>query len=190
MKTKPSDARLVRQYLAGDENAFQKLYERYERPLFSFIFRYIGDRQGSEDVFQQTWYKAINALESYKEQGRFFSWLLGIAHNCCIDLVRRSGQRRKREVLIDERYEGKDADADNPETVLEKKEQRIRLEEAIGRLPEDQKEVVLMRLHGEIPYKEIARIVKSPLNTVLGRMHYAIANLQRILGPYAGEKFK
>jgi RNA polymerase sigma-70 factor (ECF subfamily) len=187
MKPIPSDAHLVRQYLAGDENAFHQLYERYERPLYSFIYRYVGDRQSAEDVFQQTWYKALNALTAYKEQGRFSSWILGIAHNCSIDHTRRNSQKRKKEKIIDEGHDRTDFDAADPEEILERKEQRIRLEEAIQKLPEEQREVVLMRIHGEIPFKEIAKIVHSPLNTVLGRMHYAVANLRRMLGKSLGE---
>ena len=184
---KPTDAQLIRSYGNGRDRAFQKLYSRYERPLFSFILKFMNDRQSAEDVFQQTWIKVIHGLPEYEEKGKFSSWLFGIAHNGCIDHARRVSRSR-----IDDRASGDGLDTLqgeelNPEGALVEREKKQWLKKAVDRLPEEQKEVVLLRLHAEIPFKEIAEMTGSPLNTVLGRMHYAVQNLKKMVTEEFGE---
>ena len=84
-----SDATLIQEYLGGKDTAFEKLYRKYERPLYAFVYRFVGSRESAEDLFQQTWLKVIRGLENYDERGKFGSWLFGIANHCCIDQVRQ-----------------------------------------------------------------------------------------------------
>lgn len=181
METKPTDAKLVEVYLAGRDKAFEKLYKRYERPLFSFILKFVNDRKSAEDLFQQTWMKVINGLPKYEEKGKFSSWLFGIANNCCIDHVRKVSRARVDESASAEGVDRLPGGDGNPERDLMKREQQEWLKKAIAKLPEEQRQVVLLRLHGEMPFKEIARTLDSPLNTVLGRMHYAVQNLRKMM---------
>ncbi len=186
MDKSKGDAELVRAYLSGKEAAFVKLYNKYERPLFSFILRFFKNIQIAEDVFQQTWIKVINGLPDYEERGSFSSWLFGIANNCSIDYIRK----RKRS-KIDESRDAEDLsmyadpDGDSEREFIED-EERDFLMRAVDRLPEDQKRVVLMRIIGDLPFKEIARALDCPLNTVLGRMHYAVRNLKKIVNQNMG----
>ncbi|MBN2028856.1 sigma-70 family RNA polymerase sigma factor [bacterium] len=182
-----SDAHLIQSYLSGRERAFEKLLKRYERPLFSFIFRFVGDRQSAEDLFQQTWFKVIQGLPRYKERGSFSSWLFGIANNGCIDFVRKHNRAKRNDLVSGEGMEQLKSDEHNQMDRLLRKEKTIWLEKAIEQLPPDQKQVVLLRIYSELPFKEIARILNDPLNTVLGRMHYAVQNLKKIAKEEYGE---
>jgi len=189
MKSEMSDAHLVRTYRSGDNDAFETLYRRYERPLFSFILRFVGNRESAEDLIQQTWMKVLKGLPGYRERSKFGSWLFGIANNCCIDHVRGITRKQVNDFVSSEKMEElPDIDLE-PEGSLMQNELNERLHQAILKLPDEQKQVVLLRLYSEMPFKEIARIAGSSLNTVLGRMHYAVRNLRKILQTTYGEDF-
>jgi RNA polymerase sigma-70 factor (ECF subfamily) len=181
MDVNTTDAQLIRSYLAGKDRAFDKLYKKYERPLFSFILKFVGNRGVAEDMFQQTWLKVIKALPQYEERGSFSSWLFGIANNSCVDHARKKSRSKIDDLASSEGMEKLPDDDLNPEDAIVKEERMAWLEKAVERLPVEQKQVVLMRLFAELPFKEIARIVDSPLNTVLGRMHYAVKNLKKMV---------
>ena len=187
MEKAASDAYYVKRYISGKDKAFDVLFKKYERPLFSFILKIIKDRQIAEDVFQQTWLKVINGLSNYEERGSFSSWLFGIAYNCSIDQTRKKTRSKIDDYASSEGLDKLKGEHPNPHKILEKDEQIACLENAIEKLPDDQKQVVLMRMHGELPFKEIAEILECPLNTVLGRMHYAVRNLRKIFKEELGE---
>lgn len=187
MEEQPPDAQLIRIYLDGRDGAFEKLYKRYERPLFSFIFRFVGNRAMAEDLFQQTWMKVLQGFSGYEERGRFSSWLFGIANNACIDCVRKATRAKRDDFASSERLENLPDPDRGPEAVIERREEIAWLQEAVTQLPWEQKQVVLLRVYGELPFKEIARMLKSPLNTVLGRMHYAVRNLRKMVKQTYGE---
>ena len=174
------DSRLVHAYLAGDGKAFERLYKKYEKPLFSFILKFLKNRQNAEDVFQQTWIKALNGLRAYEEKGKFSSWLFGIANNCCIDTVRKLKREKIDEMVSSEALDQISAGINDPEKSFIVGEMGEWLESAVSRLPLEQRQVVLLRIYSDLPFKDIARILKSPLNTILGRMHYAVKHLQRM----------
>lgn len=180
------DAKWVSAFQKGDSRAFNRLYQRYERPLFGYLLRMLGNRQQAEDVFQQTWMKAIKALPHYREQQRFGSWLFGIGHHAAIDEIRKKNTQTIDEgasALLEQQL----VELDTPETVLLSHETQHRLHNAIARLPVAQKSVVMMRLNGGLSFKEIADLEKCSINTVLGRMHYAIKNLKKMLLSQKGE---
>lgn len=190
MEKKPADAKLVRIYLSGNDRAFENLFKRYERPLFSFILKFVRDRQIAEDIFQQTWIKVLNGLTGYEEKGKFSSWLFGIANNCCIDHSRKETRSKVDDRASAEGMDLLEGDDCDPESTFLKQEETEWLEKAIQTLPIEQKEVVLLRLHGQLPFKEIARVLGSPLNTVLGRMHYAVCNLRKMVDQEYGSDLK
>ncbi|HHS13777.1 MAG TPA: sigma-70 family RNA polymerase sigma factor [bacterium] len=176
-----SDARLVRAYLAGDPKAFRKLYQRYERPLFAFLLRLVRERESAEDLFQQTWMKVISGLKNYEERGTFSSWLFGIAYHGCVDHARKASRNVKDDLKSGQGLDCLPGDASGPEEQMIQREKLQWLYRAIDQLPSEQREVLLMRLNGEIPFREIAEIMQCPLNTVLGRMHYAVQSLKRMI---------
>ena len=168
-------------YRDGDADALGQLVEHYRRPLFSFILKMTEGRGDAEEVFQEVWFRAIKNMERYEDQ-RFLSWLFRIAHNLIIDRARRA-----RPVV----------DLAHPDTVdgrpLEEKivstritpahesaghEMGVRIAKAVSRLPPEQREVFLMRTEGDMPFKEIARIQKTSINTALARMQYALSKLR------------
>ena len=181
-----TDAALIREYQSGKDKAFEKLYRKYERPLYSFIYRFVGSRESAEDVFQQTWLKVIGALENYEERGKFGSWLFGIANNASLDLVRQKSTNKRDDYASEEMDHLPHEEMIPDESVIHK-EQSDLLENGIETLPWEQKQVVLLRVYAEMSFKEIAAMIDAPLNTVLGRMHYAVKNLRKIIETTYGE---
>ena len=179
--TLQSDDELVQSFLKGEESAFNELYRAYEKPLYSFILRYAGNRNTAEDLVQQVWMKVIKALPKYDERSKFGSWLFSIAHHSCIDAVRKKSPAAAAdfdEVPLMEKLPG---ERPNPEEELIRLEERGLLEKAIQQLPDEQKEVLLMRIYSDLPFREIADILHAPLNTILGRMHYAMKHLRQTI---------
>ena len=175
-----TDAQLIKMYLNGKDQAFEKLYKRYEKPLYGFIFKFVGNRAITDDLFQQTWFKIIKALPHYQERGRFSSWMFGIANNCCIDHVRRKDVALKDNSAGSEKMETLPNEGIAPDTQMINDEKKAWLAQSISKLPADQRQVVLLRLHAEMPFKQIAEQLHCSLNTVLGRMHYAVKNLRKM----------
>jgi len=114
------------------------------------------------------------------EKGKFSSWLFGIANNCCIDAVRKKKREKIDDLASSEGMDRLQSGSDDPEDQMIKVETAEWLELAVADLPVEQKQVVLLRIFGEMPFKDIAELLKCPLNTVLGRMHYAVKNLQKM----------
>jgi len=171
-----SDNELIGQWHDGDEKAFDILYNRYRLQLYSYLGKLLPGRSAVvDDVYQQTWVRAIKRLPQYRERDKFLSWLFTIAHNLAIDHFRRESKRTH--VLVDERIPSNDDPAwagMDHDAVMQA------LESAIGELAPEQREVLLLRRQG-VPFKEIADIQGTGINTVLGRMHYAVRKLQQLL---------
>jgi RNA polymerase sigma-70 factor, ECF subfamily len=176
------------EYRRGDTDALGKLAEHYRRPLFGFILRMTEGREGAEEIFQEVWYRVIRNLDSYREK-RFLSWLFRIAHNLIID------RARKARPVVD-LQSGADDGSDNAPDAIEARlaapglsaasevvghDLGRRIAGAVGRLPPEQREVFLMRMEGDLPFKEIARIQGTSINTALARMQYALAKLRNEL---------
>ena len=183
------DDELVERYRNGDVEAFDTLVERYGKPLYNFIFKMLGNRTESEDVLQEVFLRVIRNAGRYKMKGRFKSWIFTIANRLAISELRH---RSKRRVLsLDERFgtgeselELHDVVGDErylPDVLTERKELGEKLDEAIQSLPLSQRQVLVMREFSGLQFREIARITGCPLNTVLGRMHYALGNLRKML---------
>ena len=173
------DMVLIKAYTAGNERAFEVLYRRYRKQLFGYLYNLMsGNASEAEEVFEETWIKVIDKLPSYRDQGKFSAWLFRVARNIFIDTVRRN----KRSALPLETGDLPDVPdwSRRPERELEEQETAAVIAEALDQLPADQKEVFLLRQQ-ELSFKEIAEIQACPVNTVLGRMHYAVRNLKKLL---------
>ena len=179
-----SDKELVDQYLAGNELALERLIHRHKDKIYTSIYLLVKDEYLAEDLFQETFIKAIGFLRrgKYNDEGKFAPWVSRIAHNLCIDHFRKV--KRSANVVTSEgddifkymRFE----DVTTEEHVhVEKFE--TKLKELIEFLPEDQKEVIILRHFFNFSFKEVSDYTKSPLNTCLGRMRYALANLRKLM---------
>ncbi len=172
------DRQLIEMCRRGDEAAFDTLYQRYRLQLYSYLHKLLSDQKSDvDDLYQQVWMRVLQNLENYYDQQKFISWLFRIAHNLVVDRYRK----KYREVSLEE--EVVFSEDDPPWCKLASMELDVALGEAVARLPLEQQEVVVLRQQG-IPFKDIAVIQKTSINTVLGRMHYAVSKLQNWLSEY------
>lgn len=179
-----SDAILVKNYVSGDEGALATLIERHQAKIYNFIYSKIQDRDLSDDIFQDTFIKVIKTLKtkSYNEEGKFLPWVMRIAHNLVVDHYRRnkkmpmqrdSGEYSVFSFLFDS--------SPNIENQMISEQVELDLTRLIDELPEDQKEVLMMRIYQDMSFKEISDLTGVSINTALGRMRYALMNLRKII---------
>jgi RNA polymerase sigma-70 factor, ECF subfamily len=186
-KENTSDAELIQAYQAGRPRAFDRLLERYQAPLFGFILRWVQDKPVAEDLFQETFLRVIRALPDYDEQGKFSSWLFGIAHHLCMDHHRKTHQEQRvfnaTTGYADEGFMNDYADETlSPCDMVERQELSGIIALALEEMPANVKEVFLLRQHGELAFREIATLLQRPLNTVLGQMRQAVLYIRHYVG--------
>lgn len=179
------DNHLIQEYISGSNDAFEVLLSRYKQRIYSFIYSKIKDRDLADDVFQDTFIKVIKTLKkgAYNEEGRFLSWVMRIAHNLIVDHF-----RRKQRMPM---YETQDNDYDvfysvsEPSQNIEALLIDMQIKEDINvlmlELPENQLEVLRMRLYQDMSFKEIAECTNVSINTSLGRMRYGLINLRKLI---------
>ena len=181
-KTQLPDAILVNRYIDGDENSLAILVERHQSKIYGYIYSKVSDRDLTEDIFQETFFKVIHTLKSkkyYNEEGKFLSWVLRIANNLIVDKFRNDKKMlMKRDTDEFSVFSSLTDNAPNIEKELIKNQVDIDLKKIIQKLPHDQKEVLMMRYYSDMSFKEIADITGVSVNTTLGRMRYAITNLK------------
>jgi RNA polymerase sigma-70 factor, ECF subfamily len=169
-------------YRGGDIEALGKLVEHFRRPLFSFILRMMEGHVDAEEIFQETWFRAIKNMNHYTEKS-FLSWLFRIAHNLVIDRVRKG---RPRVDFASVREDGTERSIETevaaatlaPDGEVAGRDLGTRIASAVGRLPAEQREVFLLRTEGDVAFKDIARIQGVSINTALARMQYALGKLR------------
>ena len=179
-----TDAHLVSCYLNGDEKCLEILINNHKSKIYNFIFSKVMDRDIAEDIFQETFIKVIKTLKNgvYNEEGKFLSWVMRISHNLIIDHFRKSNRMPKFEASDDyDVFQFITDSSPNVESNLIKDQVVNDLQNLITELPEDQKEVLNMRLYKDMSFKEIAEITGVSINTALGRMRYAIINLRKMI---------
>lgn len=184
-KTDLSDQYLVEQYIAGDPTGLEILIDRYKNRLYSYILYTVGNRSLADDLFQETCLKAIRSILNgrYQEQGKLLSWFLRIAHNLIMDHYRHEQQYPV------QRLDSLDYTIQQHSLHLEASIEDIMvhdqvmddLRELLSRLPQEQKDIVLLRFYGEMSFKEIAGLTGVSINTALGRMRYALINLRKMM---------
>jgi RNA polymerase sigma-70 factor (ECF subfamily) len=178
------DSVLVRDYISGDEKALEILINKHNQRLSSFIYSKVLDRDITEDIFQDTFIKVIKTLKkgSYSEEGKFLPWVMRIAHNLIIDHFRRNKRMPRFECNGDFNiFSIIGDDKLNVEKQLIKDQIDSDLTLLIEELPEDQKEVLVMRIYKDMSFKEISENTGVSINTALGRMRYALINLRKII---------
>ncbi len=179
-----TDQELIRAYVSGDEQGLEVLIDRYKSKLYTSIYLLVKDEYLAEDIFQDTFIKVINTLRSgrYNEEGKFLPWVTRIAHNLVIDYYRK--ERRTPVVVNNEGFDIFDVlqfSDESIETRMIREQTHKDLRKMIQLLPDDQKEVLIMRHYGEMSFKEIADVTDVSINTALGRMRYALNNLRKMM---------
>lgn len=180
------DYELVREFINGNASSFEQLLKRHKRKVFTYILLNVRNRQLAEDIFQDTFIKVINSLrqEKYKDEGRFVAWVMRIAHNLIIDYFRK--EKYLQTYSNDDNdeldiFNSKKLAAANIEERLIQQQIIKDLRKLIDCLPEDQKEVVVLRHYVGLSFKEIADQTNVSINTALGRMRYALINLRKLI---------
>ncbi|AIG29909.1 sigma-70 family RNA polymerase sigma factor [Flavobacterium psychrophilum] len=178
------DGLLVRHYISGDENALSILVKRHESKIFGFIYSKVLDRDVANDIFQDTFIKVIKTLKgnSYNEEGKFLPWVMRIAHNLVIDHFRKAKKmpmfRETEEFSVFSMMSDNSQDIESKIITNQVEKDLIKL---LKELPDDQREVVEMRIYQDLSFKEISESTGVSINTALGRMRYALINLRRII---------
>lgn len=178
------DAVLVKNYVAGDEKALATLINRHQSKIYGFIYSKISDRDISDDIFQDTFIKVIKTLKSnsYNEEGKFLPWVMRIAHNLIIDHFRKNKKmpmfRETEEFSI---FSIMSDNVPNMESRMISGQVENDLQKLVDALPDDQKEVLVMRIYQDLSFKEISELTGVSINTALGRMRYALMNLRKVI---------
>lgn len=173
------DAILIEQYLEGDEEGLAAIYDRYAGVIYGYLCRRVGPTE-AEDLLQETFVKVATSLESYTHKGRLRSWLLTIARSKMLDRLRSAQHQRERNLAEDEGMEIS-AMGNNPLEEEENRELGRRICEAVAQLPDNQREIFLLREESGLSFKEIGDLLGIPLNTALSHMHRATATLRAAL---------
>jgi len=180
-----SDDELIKRFVSGDQSSVESLILRHKNKVYGYISMYIRDQALAEDIFQDTFLKVIQSLKAgrYQENGRFISWVMRIAHNLIIDHFRKEKQMN---VISNDDYESdlfnsKKLCEANVEDVIVKRQVIKDVRRLIQMLPEDQREVVILRHYTGLSFKEIADISNVSINTALGRMRYALINMRKLM---------
>ena len=179
-----TDDELIAAYLKGDNLSFDALLERYKQKLFSYILSTVHREDLADDIFQDTFVKAIVCMRKgrYKMNGKFYSWLLCIAHNVIIDNFRyeQSVEGLNRSEINEHLYADNGLEGSPREIEMERENSLSQLNELIAQLPENQQEVLRMRVYENMSFKDIAEHTGTSVNTALGRMHYVVNNMKRM----------
>jgi len=178
------DDLLVKNYIDGDEIALEVLINRHQSKIYGFIYSKVLDRDIANDVFQDTFIKVIKTLKgrAYNEEGKFLPWVMRIAHNLIIDTFRKGKKmpmnRETEEFSI---FSYMTDNSPNIESQIITEQVENDLLKLIEELPDDQKQVLKMRIYDDLSFKEIADLTDVSINTALGRMRYALMNMRRMI---------
>ena len=178
------DSVLVSNYIQGCEASLEILIKKHKQRLYSFIFSKIQDRDITEDIFQDTFIKVIRTLKrgNYNEQGKFLPWVMRISHNLIIDHFRKNNRMRLFKNTDEFDIFSVISDGNlNAEKQLIKEQVHSDVKELVQELPQEQREVLEMRIYKDMSFKEISENTGVSINTALGRMRYALINLRKII---------
>jgi RNA polymerase sigma factor (sigma-70 family) len=185
MHTQPiNDHQLIQLYVGGNNAALETLIHRHKSKIFTSIYLFVRDRYIAEDIFQDTFMKVVDKLREgkYLEEGKFLPWVMRIAHNLCIDYYRKT--KRTPKITTADGFDifnvlkFKD---ENAEDRIMADQTHVKLRTMIEKLPDEQREVIILRHYSDLSFKEIADMTGVSINTALGRMRYALINLRKMI---------
>lgn len=186
MKTldQASDIDLIRFFQDGDADSFEVLVNRYKDKIFSSILFFVKDSYLAEDLFQDVFIKIIDTLKNkrYTEEGKFLPWALRIAHNLCVDYFRKV--KRTPAIKTSDNqdiFEVIQIADEDPEIKFMRAQSHDRVRRMLDLLPEEQREIIVLRHYANLSFKEIAQISNCSINTALGRMRYGLINLRKMM---------
>ena len=182
--SKLSDNELVHSFTSGNVNALEVLVLRHKEKLYTSIYFLVKDKYLAEDIFQDVFIRIIDTIRSgrYTEEGKFLPWAMRIAHNLCVDhfrKVKRTPTIRNSE--DQDIFEVLNFTEDSAEDKMIKCQSHSRVKDMLDLLPEDQREVIILRHYGDMSFKEIASVTNCSINTALGRMRYGLINLRKMM---------
>ncbi len=179
-----TDQQLVRSYMDGNSNALSVLVERYKDKIFTSIYLLVKDKYLAEDLFQDVFIRIIDTLRGgrYTDEGKFLPWAMRIAHNLCVDHFRKVKRSPSIKTSDDhdifEVLNFSEAGADQ-KIMANQSHDRVR--KMVDMLPEDQREVIILRHYADLSFKEISELTNCSINTALGRMRYGLINLRKMM---------
>ena len=179
-----SDTQLIRAFQEGNANALEILVNRYKDKIFTSIYLLVKDKYLAEDIFQDVFIRIIDTLKSgrYTDEGKFLPWAMRIAHNMCVDHFRKVKRtptiKTSEDRDIFEVLNFSEAGADHK---MMSSQSHDRVRKMVDMLPEDQREVIILRHYAELSFKEIAELTQCSINTALGRMRYGLINLRKMM---------
>jgi RNA polymerase sigma factor (sigma-70 family) len=179
-----TDTQLVISFQEGNCEALEALVTRYKDKLFSSIFFIVKDKYLAEDLFQETFVRIIDTLRSkrYNEEGKFLPWAMRIAHNLCVDHFRKV--KRTPTIVTNDNQDVFDLIVvvnENAEQKIIRQQGYDKMHTLLSALPEEQREVIVLRHFGDMSFKEIAKVTNCSINTALGRMRYGLINLRKMM---------
>ena len=169
---------LIDKCKAGDGEAFRRLMANYNAKLFGYLCRFSDSQDTTDDMFQETLIKVWKGISKYDEQKKFSSWLFTVAHNVAIDALRI---KKSNNNFVDLDEVNNQIHVSGPDEIIIKEELILRINNSVENLSEKQKMVFLLRQHGEMSFKEIAKTTNEPINTVLSHMRYAVKKIKKQL---------
>lgn len=179
-----TDTQLVLSFQEGNVDAFESLIARYQDKLYSSILFLVKDKYLAEDMFQETFIRIIDTLRNkrYNEEGKFLPWALRIAHNLCVDHFRKI--KRTPSILTGDNqdiFEVINVVEETAEQKMMRRQSHDTMYAMLDKLPEEQREVIVLRHFGDMSFKDIARLTNCSINTALGRMRYGLINLRKMM---------
>ncbi len=188
LSSQKKDFELVKQFIEGDQKSIEILINRHKDRVYTYIVLIVKDTQLAEDIFQDTFIKVIKSLRKgkYQEKGIFVSWVMRIAHNLIIDFFRKSKHLKTYSSEDGEMdvFNSKKLAEDNIEDLLINDQIASDVRKLVNMLPDEQKEVILLRHYGGLSFKEISEQTNVSINTALGRMRYALINMRKLIEEY------
>ena len=179
-----SDQQIVRMYIDGDSNALSTLVNRYKDKIFTSIYLLVKDKYLAEDIFQDVFIRVIDTLKGgrYTDEGKFLPWAMRIAHNLCVDHFRKI-KRNPTIKTSDDRdiFEVLNFSESGVDTRIMAEQTSDKVRKLIDLLPEDQREVIILRHYADLSFKEIAQLTNCSINTALGRMRYGLLNMRKMM---------
>lgn len=182
--SKLSDHELINSFTAGNVNAFEVLVLRHKDKIYTSIYFLVKDKYLAEDIFQDVFIRIIDTIKGgrYTEEGKFLPWAMRIAHNLCVDHFRKVKRTPTIKNSDDQDiFEVLNFTEDSAEDKMIKKQSHNRVKDMLDLLPEDQREVIILRHYADMSFKEIADITNCSINTALGRMRYGLINLRKMM---------
>lgn len=179
-----TDQELIRSYINGDSNAMNVLVERYKDKIFTSIYLLVKDKYLAEDIFQDVFIRIIDTLRGgrYTDEGKFLPWAMRIAHNMCVDHFRKVKRSPSIKTSDDhDIFEVLNFSEPGADQKIMANQSHDKIRRMVDLLPEDQREVIILRNYADLSFKEIAELTNCSINTALGRMRYGLINLRKMM---------